>query len=53
MRVYDRTTGHEVETDRPAADHSQNPLIGIVLLLLVLWLALEASGYTLVINWGA
>lgn len=51
MLVYDETRDEWIDVPAPV-DHSQNPLIGIALLLLVLWLAWVASGSPAIVITG-
>ena len=52
MQMYDDDRNVWVEVDDPPIDHSQNPLIGIALLALVLWLAYVMSGSPAIIWTG-
>lgn len=41
---YDTDTGRRVEAPPAPVDHSQNPLIGVALLVLAFWLVYILSG---------
>lgn len=52
MRIYDKHRGWVEVPDEPVVDHSQNPIIGIVLLAVVLYLAWLFAGSPAIIITG-